>query len=132
MAVEALSIKFRKHNIDIPYMLVLLSNKANVIRRHTVKDSNKMDELAMLMLLCVDDGAIPFNSRSDAEKGTPTCIDVMAKFSLIAYTGSKVKKSKTKAVFFPSAKTINSWNNNNSSFLPVTDKTNAHASKDKN
>ena len=89
-------------------MLVLLNNEANVIRRYTVKDSNKIDELAILILLYIDNGAISFNSRSDVEKGTPICIDIMAKFGLMVYTRSEVKKSKTKAVFFPSVKTINS------------------------
>ena len=91
LAAEALLIKFRKHNINILSILVSLNDEANVIRRYTVKDSNKIDELVILILLYMDNRAILFNSRSDVEKGTPIYIDFIAKFSLIAYTRSKVK-----------------------------------------
>ena len=77
-------------DIYVTCILVSLNNEANVIRRHTVKDNNKMDELAIFILLYMDDRAIPFNSRSDVGKGTPICIDVIAKFGLIVYTRSKV------------------------------------------
>ena len=71
-------------------MLVSPNDEGNVIRRYTVKDSNKIDELAILILLYMDARAILFNSRSDAEKGTTICINVMAKFGLIVHTRSKV------------------------------------------
>ena len=71
LAAEVLSIEFRKHNIYILYMLVLPNDETNVIKRHIVKDSNKIDELVILILLYMSNRAILFNSRSDTEKGTP-------------------------------------------------------------
>lgn len=49
------------------------------------------------------DGAMPTNSREYSIKGTSILISIMAKYGITVYAGIKVKKSKTKDVFFPGA-----------------------------
>lgn len=71
-----------------------------------------MSLTTILILLYIDDRAIPFISRQDAILGLKLCIDVFAKFGLIIHTGTKKKTSKTKAVFFPGTNTIHWWRRN--------------------
>ena len=77
-----------------------------LIRKHSVSDMMNMCSIALLILLYLDDGVIPFASRRGATIGTKTYIDVMSKFRLIIHTGMATKESKTKNVFFPSTLTI--------------------------
>ena len=64
-----------------------------LIRNHKVLDTMKMDLIAPLILICIDDGAIPFASTKDATIGTKICIDVIRKFGLIVHTGTETKES---------------------------------------
>ena len=98
LAAESLAIEFQKHNIILPCMRVSNSEEC-VIRKHKNSQVEKMDHLALLILLYMDDGALPFCSRDDAIIGTQLCVDVMSKFGLTVHTGTKNKKSKTKATF---------------------------------
>lgn len=80
-----------------------------------------MDHLALLILLCMDDGALLFYSRKDAIIGSQICIEAMAKFRPIVHAGKIDKESKTKAMLFPSTKTLKCQRFNKSSTLCVTD-----------
>ena len=80
-------------------MKVSVSNES-FFRKHKPNQIEITDRLAILILLHVDDGATPFRSRMDTILGTQMCVDVMAKFGLIVYTGKDVKESKTKAIVF--------------------------------
>ena len=60
----------------------------------------------LVMLLCIDNGAIPFSLKCDAILGTKIIKRVFARIGLTIYTGAGNKISKTKAVFFPSTGTI--------------------------
>ena len=109
LAVMELSAEFKKNNVKILEAQVSESTTEALIRKHGVSDMMKMDPIALLILLYLDDGAIPFASRRDATIGTKLCIDVMSKFGLIIHTRTAKKESKTKAVFFSSTLTIKRW-----------------------
>ena len=76
------------------------------LKKHNIHDISKIDHISFLSMLYVDDGAIPFGSRSDAVLGTKIIIDIFTKYGLIPHTGTKEKESKTKAVFIPRTHTI--------------------------
>ena len=118
LAVMELSAEFKNNNVKILEAQISDSTTEALIRKHGVSDMMKMDPIALLILLYLDDGAIPFASRRDATVGTKLCTDVMSKFGLIIHTGTAEKESKTKAVFFPSTLTIKRWRKN-SQFLSL-------------
>ena len=107
-----LSAEFKKNNVKILEAQVSKSTMEALIRKYNVSDMMKMDSITLLILLCLDDGAIPFTSRRDATIGTKICIDAMSKFGLIAHTGKATKESKAKDVFFPSTLTVKWWRKN--------------------
>ena len=120
LAAESLAVEFRNHGINLPDVRVSISNEC-VIRKHKPNQIATMDHLALLILLYMDDGALPFCSRKDAIIGSQICIEVMAKFGLIVHTGKIGKESKTKAMFFPGTKTLKRWRVNKSSAPCITD-----------
>ena len=103
-AAESLAVEFRKHNINLSDVRVSCSDEC-VIRKHKPTQVATMDHLVLLILMCMDDGALPFCSRNDAIIGTQICIEVMTKFGLIVHAGKIGKESKTKAMLFPGTKT---------------------------
>ena len=83
LSVMKLSAEFKKNNMKILEAQVSESTKEALIRKHNISDTMKMCSIALLILLYLDDGAIPLASRRDATIGTKICIDVMSKFGLI-------------------------------------------------
>ena len=96
LAVMELSAELKKNNVQILEAQVSESTTEALIRKHGVSDMMKMDPIALLILLYLDDGAIPYASRRDATIGTKLCIDVMSKFGLIIHTGTAEKIQKQK------------------------------------
>ena len=105
LAVESLTIEFRKYNINLPSMRVSSSEEC-VIRKHKNAQVEKMDHLVLLILLHMDNRALPFCSRNDTIIGSHLCVDIISKFGLIIYTSTRKKECKTKVMFFPSTKTL--------------------------
>ena len=82
-------------------MYISTSVLITAMKKYNIHNISKMDCILLLLLLYVDNRAIPFGSRSDAVLGTKIIINIFTKQGLIPYTGTKEKESKTKAVFFP-------------------------------
>ena len=99
LVVESLAIEFRKHNINLPSMRVSSSEEC-IIRKHKNAQVKKIDHLALLILLCIDNRALPFYSRNDITIGIQLCINVMSKFELITHTSMREKESKNKTMLF--------------------------------
>ena len=76
LAVKKISAGFKNNNVKILEAQVSESTKEALIRKHNVSDMMKMDSIALLILLYLDDGAITFSSTRDATIGTKICIDV--------------------------------------------------------
>ena len=91
-----------------------------LIREDNISDMMKMDSIALLILLYLDDGAIPLASRKDATIGTKICIDAMIKFELIVRTGVEKKESKAKADLFPSTLTIKRWRSSSPILITIS------------
>ena len=106
LAVMELSADFKNNNVKILEAQISESTREALIRKYIVSDMMKMDSTALLILLYLDDGAIPFSSERDATVGTKICIGILSKIRLIVHTGTEIKESKTKAIFFPSTLTI--------------------------
>ena len=106
LAVMELSVEFKKNNVKILEAQVSESTMKDLIRKYSGSYMMKMDSIALLILLYIDDSAITFASRRDATIGTKICINVMSKFGLIFNTRTATKESKTKAIFFPSTLAI--------------------------
>ena len=95
--------EFRASNINIPS----ITTSSNYIRpKHYEANGNPIN---IFILLFMDDGSLPFESREDAIKGTKLCITIMEKFGLTVHTGNKNKRSKTEALFIPSTITLQRW-----------------------
>ena len=62
------------------------------------------DEL--FLFLYVDDGALPFLSRSDALLGSEITLREMSRLGLTMYVGKGDKEYKTEVVFFPTTTKI--------------------------
>ena len=99
LAAEFLDRKFRKHVIKVSDVHVATEMIDAMLRKPNITDVGACSLTTILILLCIDDGAIPFASRRDATLGMKLCIDMFRKFGLIIHTGTKEKDSKTKAVF---------------------------------
>ena len=87
----------KKYSISKPVFLTIPKNQ----------DFGKMkdkfftkDEL--FLFLYVDDGALPFLSRSDALLGSEITLREMSRLGLTMHVGKGEKASKTEAVSFPS------------------------------
>lgn len=120
LAAETLDIEFKKHNIKILDVYVTTERIDAMLRKHNITNIENYSLTAILILLYIDDGAIPFASRRDAILGLRLCIEVFKKFGLIVHVGSKEKSSKTKAVFFPGTNTIRRWRINSQSLLDIS------------
>ena len=83
-----------------------------MLRKHNITNIGAYSLTTILILLYIDDGAIPFASRRDVILGMKLCINVFRRFGLVVHTGTKEKDSKTKAVFFPGTSTIQRWRRN--------------------
>ena len=116
LAAQDLEKEFTIAGIDILKVLVS-SSLDSTIRKHSNGDINNMSLTMLLMLLFMDDGAIPFNSRQDALIGIKIIKKVFNRFGLTIHSGFGKKKSKTKTVFFPSTKTIKRWRYNSNDFM---------------
>ena len=99
LAAESLVVEFRNHGINLPDIRASISNEC-IIRKQNPKQIATMDHLALLILLCMDYGALPFCSRKDAIIGSQICSEAVAKFGLIVHAGKIGKESKTKVIFF--------------------------------
>ena len=107
---ELLGKKWRKNNIKmIPFHHNSnCCNKDSKLISHKLKDKCfTTDEL--FLCLCVDDGALPFLSRSGALLGFEIIYREMSRLGLTIHVGRGDKESKTEAVFFPSRSKIQSW-----------------------
>ena len=98
LVAEAIAVEFKKHNINLPDRKVSISDES-VVKKHKFNQIAKMGRLVMLILLCMNSGAITFGSRRDAIIGTQICIDTMTKFGLIVHTWKDSKESNIKAIF---------------------------------
>ena len=56
LAVMELSAEFKKNNVQILEAQVSESTTEALIRKHGASDMMKMDPIALLILLCLDDG----------------------------------------------------------------------------
>ena len=71
-----------------------------IIRKHRAQKLDRMDRLFLLILLCIEDGAIQLSSRRDSIIEMQLCINAMEKCGLIYHADKGSKKSKTKTMFF--------------------------------
>ena len=71
-----------------------------MLRKHSITNVRVYSLMTILVLLCIDNSAIPFVSRHNTALGIKLCIDTFKKFELIIHTGIKEKDSKIIAVFF--------------------------------
>ena len=96
---ECLDREFRRHEIKVFDVCVTTKIIDTILRKHNITDIGAYSLTTILILLYIDDSAIPFVSRYDATLGTKLYIDTFKKFGLIIHTETKEKDSKSKAVF---------------------------------
>lgn len=101
LAAKCLEIEFKQHNVKLLDIYASPSMINVVLRKHRISDIGSMNLSIILILLYIDDGAIPFASQKDAVLGLKLCIKVFIRFGLIIHIGTKSKHSKTKGMFFP-------------------------------
>ena len=99
IATQELAKEFDSHGVDI--LNAFMSSSENcVIKKQRCTNISKLSTTAILILLCLDDGALYFGSRDDVVLGTQLCIDVFAKFGLIIHTGKRGRCQKLKRCSF--------------------------------
>ena len=90
MQLNALEIQkqFHKNNIAIPQMYKTKNGK---MAKHKVKDENSSNIeciISILILLYVDDAAVPFENRNNMIKGIKIIDNIMSKFGLTIHKGA--------------------------------------------
>ena len=111
LAAQDLESEFKNNNITI--LKALVSSKIeNIIRKHKNNNMKNMSLTMTLILLCADDGAIPFESRLDAELGFQIINKAFSMCGLTTHASIGNKRSKTKVIFFPRTRAIKQWRHN--------------------
>ena len=105
--------EFKQQNVSIP-TFQHICNWAGPVQTHNQKEQKQttthLTSDQVLLLLYVDDGVAPFETRDDAAIGTLIIQRSMAAFGLTVHVGSKEKPdSKTKAMYFLSRNVIQKW-----------------------
>ena len=105
---EDIIAEIRANNIDLSIIYVS-NNKKGPIRKHKTK--TKYAELTeILMLLYINSGEMIFEGREDIRRGVFIIYKTYKKIELTIHIDQNNLKSKTEAVFFPSRKTFQLWN----------------------
>ena len=60
-----------------------------------------MSSLKIINILYIDDSALPFMNRLDAELGLKIVIEILVKWGLTVHTRQNNNKLKTEEIFFP-------------------------------
>eukprot|EP00978_Attheya_sp_CCMP212_P032113 scaffold123778_cov40-Attheya_sp.AAC.2 len=104
---ETLEEEWEDADIDIATFNYHEENRAKLIGRLVGQHSQSTGSLLLLSnLLYVDDGAFISSNRPDMEKAASIIFDYFAKFGLIMHIGTRGKKSKTEAVYYPPKATL--------------------------
>ena len=72
-------------------------------------NQRKAIDLTIFVLLCMDDGELPFSSHRDLTFSTKKLFEIIAKLGLILCVSAKNKSPKTKSLFIPSATPLHEW-----------------------
>ena len=92
---------------DIPILSVMTATDEHLaegkICSHTPEmfKSKKLSSYEILQCLYVDDGAFPFGTREDLQRGMELIYHHFARFGLEMHIGRGSSESKTECVFFP-------------------------------
>ena len=92
---------------DIPILSVMTATDEHLaegkICSHTpaMFKSKKLSSYEILQCLYVDDGAFPFGTREDLQRGMELIYHHFARFGLEMHIGRGSSESKTECVFFP-------------------------------
>ena len=77
----------------------------------TMFKSTKLTAYDILQCLYVDDGAFPFDTRGNLQKGMDLIYYHLGRFGLEMHIGRGASTSKTECIFFPPPSTSNTLNN---------------------
>jgi hypothetical protein len=102
---QTLELEWKK--LDIPILSVMTAGDEHLaggkICSHTPKmvKSKKLTTYEILQCLYVDDGAFPFGTREDMQRGMELIYHHFARFGLEMHIGRGTSESKTECIFFP-------------------------------
>ena len=102
---QTLELEWKKSGI--PILSVMTAGDEHLadgkICSHTSKmaKSKKLIAYEILQCLYVDDGAFPFGTREDMQRGMELIYHHFARFGLEMHIGRGTSESKTECVFFP-------------------------------
>jgi hypothetical protein len=102
---QTLELEWKK--IDIPILSVMTAGDEHLadgkICSHTPKmvKSKKLTTYEILQCLYVNDGAFPFDTREDMQRGMELIYHHFARFGLEMHIGRGTSESKTECVFSP-------------------------------
>ena len=95
LAAQDLESQFKNNKITM--LKALVSSKLeNLIRKHRNNNIRNMSLTRTLILLCIDDGAIPFESRRDAKLGIQIIKKVSQDLDWQHMMGEVIKVQKQK------------------------------------
>jgi hypothetical protein len=110
---QTLELEWKK--LDIPILSVMTAGNEHLangkICSHTPKmvKSKKLTTYEILQCLYVNDGAFPFGTREDMQRGMELIYHHFARFGLEMHIGRGMSESKTECVFFPLHNSSNDW-----------------------
>jgi hypothetical protein len=115
MTVFAKTLEIVWKEWDIPILCVMTTANEHIaegkICSHTpaMFKSKKLTAYEILQCLYVDNGAFPFGTREDLQRGMELIFHHFARFGLEMHIGRGASESKTECVFSPPLSSSSAW-----------------------